>query len=144
MEEYTGAVVVVSHDRSLIRAVADELWLVADGEAKPFDGDLEDYKAWIESRRPRETTQVEKAKIVQPPKINVKALQSKKNKLEAELSKAQSALADIDRQLGDPATYTAQTATQIDALNAQREVWQEKVATLEEGWLELEMALEAA
>ena len=144
LEEYTGAVVVVSHDRSLIRAVADELWLVADGEAKPFDGDLEDYKAWIESRRPRETTQVEKAKIVQPPKINVKALQSKKNKLEAELSKAQSALADIDRQLGDPATYTAQTATQIDALNAQREVWQEKVATLEEGWLELEMALEAA
>ena len=144
LEEYTGAVVVVSHDRSLIRAVADELWLVADGEAKPFDGDLEDYKAWIESRRPRETTQVEKVKIVQPPKINVKALQSKKNKLEAELSKAQSALADIDRQLGDPTTYTAQTATQINAMNAQREVWQSKVATLEESWLELEMALEEA
>ena len=55
LEEYTGAVVLVSHDRSLIRAVADELWLVADGEAKLFDGDLEDYKSWIETRRPRET-----------------------------------------------------------------------------------------
>jgi len=54
LEEYTGAVIIVSHDRSLIRAVADELWLVADGEAKLFDGDLEDYKSWIESRRPRE------------------------------------------------------------------------------------------
>ena len=54
LEEYTGAVVIVSHDRSLIRAVADELWLVADGEAKLFDGDLEDYKSWIETRRPRE------------------------------------------------------------------------------------------
>ncbi len=144
LEEYTGAVVVVSHDRSLIRAVADELWLVADGEAKLFDGDLEDYKDWIESRRPRETTQVEKVKIIQPPKVNVKALQSKKSKLEAELNKAQSALADIDKQLGDPATYTAQSAAQINALNVQRETWQGKVATLEESWLELEMALEEA
>ncbi|MBW8078393.1 MAG: ATP-binding cassette domain-containing protein [Gallionella sp.] len=144
LEEYTGAVVVVSHDRSLIRAVADELWLVADGEAKLFDGDLEDYKDWIESRRPRETTQVEKVKIIQPPKVNVKALQSKKSKLEAELNKAQSALADIDKQLGDPATYTSQSAAQINALNVQRENWQGKVATLEESWLELEMALEEA
>ncbi|MGB5442388.1 MAG: ABC-F family ATP-binding cassette domain-containing protein, partial [Gammaproteobacteria bacterium] len=51
LEEYTGAVVLVSHDRSLIRAVADELWLVNEGEAKLFDGDLEDYKRWIETRR---------------------------------------------------------------------------------------------
>ncbi|MEQ1915595.1 MAG: ATP-binding cassette domain-containing protein, partial [Gallionella sp.] len=120
LEEYTGAVVVVSHDRSLIRAVADELWLVADGEAKLFDGDLEDYKVWIESRRPRETTQVAKVKVVAPPKVNVKALQSKKTKLETELHKAQQALADIDRQLGDPATYTTQSTEQINVLNAQR------------------------
>ena len=144
LEEYTGAVVVVSHDRSLIRAVADELWLVADGEAKLFDGDLEDYKVWIESRRPRETAQVTKVKVVAPPKVNVKALQSKKTKLETELHKAQQALADIDRQLGDPATYTTQSTEQINVLNAQRETCQDKVATLEESWLELEMALEDA
>lgn len=144
LEEYTGAVVVVSHDRSLIRAVADELWLVADGEAKLFDGDLEDYKVWIESRRPRETTQVAKVKVVAPPKVNVKALQSKKTKLETELHKAQQALADIDRQLGDPATYTTQSTEQINVLNAQRETCQTKVAALEESWLELEMALEDA
>ena len=144
LEEYTGAVVVVSHDRSLIRAVADELWLVADGEAKLFDGDLEDYKVWIESRRPRETTQVTKVKVVAPPKVNVKALQSKKTKLETELHKAQQALAVIDRQLGDPATYTTQSSEQINVLNAQRETCQTKVAALEESWLELEMALEDA
>ena len=144
LEEYTGAVVVVSHDRSLIRAVADELWLVADGEAKLFDGDLEDYKVWIESRRPRETTQVAKVKVVAPPKVNVKALQSKKTKLETELHKAQQALAEIDRQLGDPETYTTQSSEQINVLNTQRETWQGKVATLEESWLELEMALEDA
>ena len=144
LEEYTGAVVVVSHDRSLIRAVADELWLVADGEAKLFDGDLEDYKAWIETRRPRETTQVAKVKIAQPPKVNIKALQSKKNKLEVELNKAQIALADIDKELGDPATYTTKNSEQITALNAQRVVVQSKVAALEETWFELEMALEEA
>jgi ATP-binding cassette subfamily F protein 3 len=144
LEEYSGAVVVVSHDRSLIRAVADELWLVADGEAKLFDGDLEDYKAWIETRRPRETTQVAKVKIVAPPKVNIKALQSKKTKLEVELNKAQIVLADIDKQLGDPATYTTKTSEQITALNAQREVVQSKVAALEETWFELEMALEEA
>lgn len=142
LEEYAGAVVVVSHDRSLIRAVADELWLVADGEAKLFAGDLDDYKVWIESRRPRETTQVVKVKVVQPAKVNVKALQSKKTKLETELHKAQLALAETDRQLGDPATYTTQNAAQINVLNVQRTTWQDKVATLEESWLELEMALE--
>jgi ATP-binding cassette subfamily F protein 3 len=144
LEEYTGAVVVVSHDRSLIRAVADELWLVADGEAKLFDGDLEDYKVWIESRRPRETSQVAKVKVVQAPKVNVKALQAKKTKLETELHKVQQALVEIDRQLGDPATYTTQSTVQISALNVQRETWQSKVASLEETWLELEMALEEA
>lgn len=142
LEEYSGAVVVVSHDRSLIRAVADELWLVADGEAKLFDGDLEDYKVWIESRRPRETTQVAKVKAAQLPKVNVKALQAKKSKLEIELHKAQQALTAVDLQLGDPTTYTTQSTEQINALNAQRETWHSRVATLEESWLELEMALE--
>jgi ATP-binding cassette subfamily F protein 3 len=145
LEEYTGAVVIVSHDRSLIRAVADELWLVADGEARLFDGDLEDYKLWIESRRPRETVQVRPEKIVQPaaPKVNKKALQSKRSKLEAELGKSQAELVEINRQLGDPATYSNCSKEFIAGLNARREVVQEKVDELEEGWLALEMALEA-
>ncbi len=142
LEEYTGAVVIVSHDRSLIRAVADELWLIADGEAKLFDGDLEDYKAWIESRRPRETVQVKVEKPVAVQKPNKKALQSKRNKLETELGKVQIELSEINAQLGDPATYADCSADFIAKLNARREVVQAKVDELEEGWLELEMALE--
>ncbi len=144
LEEYTGAVVIVSHDRSLIRAVADELWLVADGEARLFDGDLEDYKAWIESRRPRETVQTKPDKPSQPStaKPNKKALQSKRNKLEAELNKAQTELAGINAQLGDPVTYTDCSSDFIADLNARRERVQARVDELEEGWLELEMALE--
>lgn len=144
LEEYAGAVVIVSHDRSLIRAVADELWLVADGEAKLFDGDLEDYKDWIESRRPRETVKAVPVKAVQPaaPKVNKKALQSKRAKLEAELNKVQAELSAINAQLGDPATYSSCSNDFIAGLNTRREVVQTKVDELEEVWLELEMALE--
>jgi ATP-binding cassette subfamily F protein 3 len=47
LQEYTGAIVLVSHDRYLLRLVADELWLVGDGKAQPFDGDLDDYAEWL-------------------------------------------------------------------------------------------------
>jgi ATP-binding cassette, subfamily F, member 3 len=143
LEEYTGAVVLVSHDRSLIRAVADELWLVADNNAKLFDGDLEDYKEWIETRR-RETVQVKVDKPVQAaaPKPNRKALQSKQARLETELNKAQTELSGIISQLGDPVTYSDCSSDFIAKLNARREVLEIKVAELEEAWLEMEMSLE--
>jgi ATP-binding cassette subfamily F protein 3 len=144
LEEYTGAVVIVSHDRSLIRAVADELWLVADGEAKLFDGDLEDYKSWIETRRPREAVaqpQPEKLRVQSAPKPNRKALQSKQTKLETALSTAQAELAVINRQLSDPATYVNPDRNKISELNAAHAKLEAKVAELEESWLELEMAI---
>jgi ATP-binding cassette subfamily F protein 3 len=146
LEEYTGAVVIVSHDRSLIRAVADELWLVADGDAKLFDGDLEDYKTWIETRRPRETvaqTPV-KPKVQAAPKQNRKALQSKQNKLETDLNKAQTELATVNEQLADPETYANPDRAKVEKLNADHARLQTKVAELEEAWLELEMAKEEA
>ncbi len=146
LEEYTGAVVLVSHDRSLIRAVADELWLVADGNAKLFDGDLEDYKSWIEARRPREAAQTKPEKPLQKaaPKTNRKALLSKQTKLETELSKAQNELGEINRQLGNPSTYSECSSDFIADLNVRREKLESRVAELEESWLELEMNLEEA
>lgn len=144
LEEYTGAVVIVSHDRSLIRAVADELWLVADGEAKLFDGDLEDYKRWIETRRPSAVTaqvRPEPSRAPDTPKPNRKALQSKQSKLETALASAQAELASINQQLADPATYTSPDRDRIAELNMAHSKQAAKVAELEEIWLELEMAL---
>ena len=146
LEEYTGAVVIVSHDRSLIRAVADELWLVADGEAKLFDGDLEDYKSWIETRRPREAaaqTPPEKSRRENAPKPNKKALLSKQGKLETALATAQAELAAVNLQLADPSTYTNPDRDKINQLNTLHASLETKVAELEESWLELEMAMEA-
>jgi ATP-binding cassette subfamily F protein 3 len=145
LEEYTGAVVIVSHDRSLIRSVADELWLVADGEAKLFDGDLEDYKSWIETRRPREVatqSRQEKPSTQRSQRPNRKALQSKQNKLETVLATAQAELAVVDQKLADPATYASPDRDKISEMNAAHARLEAKVAELEESWLELEMAME--
>jgi energy-coupling factor transporter ATP-binding protein EcfA2 len=46
LQEYSGAVLLVSHDRHLLRTAIDEFYLVADGRATPFDGDLDDYARW--------------------------------------------------------------------------------------------------
>ncbi|MEO8003602.1 MAG: ATP-binding cassette domain-containing protein [Betaproteobacteria bacterium] len=54
LQDYEGALVLVSHDRSLLRATADELWLVADGSVLPFDGDLEDYAKRLRVREDRQ------------------------------------------------------------------------------------------
>jgi ATP-binding cassette subfamily F protein 3 len=66
LNEFEGTVMLVSHDRALLRAVCDEFWLVGRGEIKPFDGDLDDYQRYLleESKRLREEAKVEEAKIV--------------------------------------------------------------------------------
>ena len=51
LQDFGGGLVVVSHDRHLIRAVADSLWLVADASLRPFEGDLDDYQEWLRRRR---------------------------------------------------------------------------------------------
>lgn len=147
LEAYAGAVVLVSHDRSLIRAVADELWLVADGTIQSFDGDLEDYKNWVEARavdnfvEPKAITQ--KKPLRNPSaRPNKKTLLSKQSKIEAALSIAQKELAEINRQLADPVTYANRSRSEIDQLGVLNTALIQKVAELEENWLELEMSME--
>ena len=144
LEEYTGAVVLVSHDRSLIRAITEELWLIADSNASLFDGDLDDYKTWIETRRPRETAQAKPAKPKLPtlPRPSKKTLLSQQSRLETTLSKNQEELSEVSRQLADPATYTSANHETINKLQTLHAILEQKVAELEENWLELEMAIE--
>lgn len=146
LEMYSGAVILVSHDRSLIRMIADELWLIADGTAQPFNGDLEDYKKWIEAHNPvqEEQSSQKKEKQRNQPGINRKNLQTKQTKLEAVLKNTQIELATIAKQLADPTTYTNQTRDKIDSLNQIHHNLEQKIIQLEEEWLELEDTLERA
>jgi ATP-binding cassette subfamily F protein 3 len=61
LNEFEGTVMLVSHDRALLRSVCDEFWLVSKGGVAPFDGDLEDYQRYLldEAKRVREEVAAE-------------------------------------------------------------------------------------
>jgi ATP-binding cassette, subfamily F, member 3 len=66
LAEYEGTLMLVSHDRHLLRATADELWLVADGSVREFDGDLDDYRSWLNEARKGDTKKAAKPSQTQP------------------------------------------------------------------------------
>jgi ATP-binding cassette subfamily F protein 3 len=80
LNEFEGTVMLVSHDRALLRAVCDEFWLVGRGEIKPFDGDLDDYQQYLlsESKRLREEAKLASEGSVAPNVIVPVSTQEKK------------------------------------------------------------------
>ncbi|MCE7913471.1 MAG: ATP-binding cassette domain-containing protein [Nitrosomonas sp. PRO4] len=148
LEAYAGAIVIVSHDRSLIRAVAEELWLIIDNKVQLFEGDLDDYQNWIEARcaaeaqKTRSSSQKIPQKSAIAAKPNKKALLNKQLKLEAALTIAQRELDEARHRLADPATYINCTRDEITQLNVVHAALEKKMAQLEDNWLELELARE--
>jgi len=147
LEQYTGAVLLVSHDRSLIRAVADELWLIADGKVQLFDGNLEDYRNWVDTCRNKQNEQQSPIKKEVTPirsanKSNKKVLMQKQSKLETALENAQRELTQVNLRLADPVIYINDSRVEIEKLNAIRCTLEQKVAELEDNWLTLEAEIE--
>ena len=118
LSDFDGAIVLVSHDRHLIGLVSDSFWRVADGVVKPFDGDLDEYAAWLRSRpageakmastkqaeaagRAVETAPANTAKGTRPGKTNPHKLA----RTEAEVAELEAELAGIETRLADPALY---------------------------------------
>jgi ATP-binding cassette, subfamily F, member 3 len=117
LNEFSGAVLIITHDTYLAEATADRLWLVKDGRAAPYDGDLADYKALVlAADRPDETRSAAVARadvaVAEKPKSSVapgKASFKQKQRLEAAetgVEKVRAALELLDRELGDPDTFT--------------------------------------
>ncbi|PJK00528.1 ABC transporter ATP-binding protein [Lysobacteraceae bacterium NML91-0213] len=111
LSDFSGAIVLVSHDRHLIGLVSDTFWRVADGVVRPFDGDLDEYAAWL---RARGNTGELKAPTIAPPPTPAPASRpaaSRANphrlqKAEARVAELELALAEIDAALSDPSTYS--------------------------------------
>jgi ATP-binding cassette subfamily F protein 3 len=115
LSDFDGAIVMVSHDRHLIGLVCDTYWRVAGGKVEPFDGDLDEYAAWLRSRpgsdNPDKSSRTGTAPKAQPaiaapppkplPKINPHKLQ----KAEALVAELEAKLAGLDTQLADPRVY---------------------------------------
>ena len=89
LNEFEGTVMLVSHDRALLREVCDEFWLVSEGTIKPFDGDLDDYQQWLldnsreMARQAKDSTKAgDKASAQQPVKAAKSAVASSADKRE--------------------------------------------------------------
>jgi ATP-binding cassette, subfamily F, member 3 len=144
---YEGAVVIVSHDRFLLDATCDQLWLVADSVVKPFDGDLDDYTKFILAARkqqrqtgepksaPVEAEEVEVVVAPPAPKILNNAANKQLNALEAQVSKLTDLLAKIDEALSNPKVFKTHPETAAQ-LAKDRAHLAERLAKAEDEWLE--------
>ncbi len=155
LNDYEGAVILITHDRSLMELVADCLWLAADGTVKPFEGDMEDYAKYVMERARaalRAPRQVEEqaappAPTAPPaaPRINPAQAGPLKRKLEAAevtLTRVTKQLAEIDEVLADPQIYVKDAAKAAE-LAKRRDKVQGQVNDAEAAWMDLAEQLAA-
>ena len=156
LQDYSGALVIVSHDRHLLRLTSDELWLVADGKLSLFDGSLDDYPDWLARRRrdQEETTKPSERPKTPDRKARRREAAERRRALQPlrrRLQEAEAALETIDRQraeletrLADPALYQADQKAELTRLLAEKGRLDREHAEREAAWLEAAEALEAA
>jgi ATP-binding cassette subfamily F protein 3 len=150
---FAGAVILVSHDRYLLEACADRLWLVADGTVTPFDGDLDDYRALVLSKARDETAR--ESKVAERPsrsearraaaerRAELAPLKRRITSLESQMGKLNTRMGEIDRSLADPRLYERDPA-RVATLAKERADSASALAAAEEQWLELSGEYESA
>ncbi len=155
LQEFEGAVIVVSHDRHLLRNTVDELLLVDNGSVSPFDGSLDDYRQWLLSRnrelgdKPQSASTapvVDKKKARQDAaakRAKLAPLNNEIKKLERTLQKVVEQLQAIEAQLADTSLYDETNKQRLKTLLAEQAHLQTENNTAEEAWLELQEQLEA-
>ncbi|TBU94040.1 ATP-binding cassette domain-containing protein [Stutzerimonas kirkiae] len=155
LQDFEGAVLVVSHDRHLLKSTTDEFLLVADGRVCEFDGDLQDYSRWLLEFRARQ--QPAMAAGAEPLERTDKRAQRQAaaalrqqlaphrrqaEKLEKELGSLQERLAEMETQLADNALYEPARKDDLRALLAEQSSLKSREGELEEQWLETLETLE--
>src|SRR6185436_18692849 len=145
LNEYEGAVVLISHDRRLIEACADRLLLVADGRVAPFEGDLEEYKRFVLSATdagndagPRESKSQSKADVRREAadrRQQLKPLKATMEKWEREVSRLHGEIETLDNALAIPDLFVKDPA-KGEKLSKARAEWAKKLEAAEANWLE--------
>ncbi|MBS1142288.1 MAG: transporter related protein [Proteobacteria bacterium] len=158
MQDFEGGVVFVSHDRHLLRTCADELLLVADGKVSEFDGDLDDYAAWLAAQRNAEKApepdaaaeKTERLALRADAKANRQALLAQRRplvkeieQLERKLAKWNEEKAALDTQFADPDFYATVDRVKSEEMHKQAGLLGEQIDEAEMRWLEVHEALEA-
>ena len=148
LQEFSGAVLVVSHDRHLLKSTTDDFLLVAEGKVEPFDGDLDDYARWLLDYRQRHApvsnTPVNLDKTDKKAQRQAAAAlrqqlaphKRQADKLESELGEVQTKIATIEAGLSDSAVYEAARKDELRDLLAQQAKLKVREGELEEQWME--------
>jgi ATP-binding cassette subfamily F protein 3 len=120
LQDYEGAMVLVSHDRHLLRAVADELIIVDRGQAKPFDGDLEDYARWFMQREQQEEGEITSPLTADQKKQKKREEAERRNKLTPLKAQVAQLEKDIARLEGERASIEAALSAEDIYLEASK------------------------
>ena len=154
--EFEGALVVVSHDRHLIRSTTDDLYLVHDAKVEPFDGDLEDYQQWLSDVQKQENQSDD------APKDNANSAQARKDqkrreaelrtltqplrkeitRLEKEMEKLNAKLAAAEEKLGDSGLYDQSRKAELTECLQQQASAKSGLEECEMAWLDAHEQLE--
>ncbi len=162
LAEYEGSLVLVSHDRALLRSVCDSFLLVADGEVKEFDGDVDDYLAWLTARRQAQNakpaaaqklvekerpagreTRAMRTNAQKKPQGSRRPLEKESEKLDRDLAKWNNEKLGLDTRLADPALYQNASTADLRALAARQTELTQLIGKAEQRWLEVHAELEA-
>ena len=146
LNDYEGAIIMVSHDPGMVERVAERLWLIKDGECQVFQGDMEDYRKFVvqsrnEEKRKQSKKKTEK-KTAPVKKVNLGSLQKKCDKIEKLIAKLEEEKQDLENQLADANLYTdTQKAQEVQEQYKQTS---ENIEKEEKLWLEAQAELEEA
>jgi ATP-binding cassette subfamily F protein 3 len=150
---YEGAVILISHDRHLVEACAERLWLVSDGTVKPFEDDMEAYRALVlgaarrsganEPAEKKGPTAQDRRREAAEARAALAPLRKRIKAAETAIARAEAEIARRDEALADPALYTKDPG-KAAKLNQERTRWAEAREAAEEEWLAASEAYEAA
>ena len=169
LQNFDGAIVVVSHDRHLLRNTVDEFWLVCDGAVGEYEGDLEDYERWLAERRKDEespprrevaggqekslntagpatlTADERKARKRQEAELRQKLSpwRKKQGTLEIRMEQLQQQLAIVEQNLADPGLYDDLQKVRLKGLLAEQAELKRELEGVEAEWLEVSETVES-
>jgi ATP-binding cassette subfamily F protein 3 len=163
LAQFEGTLVLVSHDRHLLRATTDQFMIVAEGKLQAFDGDLDDYRDWLFKTKLAEksaapasdaTTQTEQPSVDRKEQRRLEAeerqrlgalrkpIENRVKKLEEQMAKLQEKKAAVDARLADPAIYDAANKEELKTLLLAQADCAKQLEQVESDWLEQQEALE--
>lgn len=156
LQDYQGGMVLVSHDRSLLRATCDRFLLVADGKVQEFDGDLEDYRNWLNEQRLRDKAEEEKTRPEAAPNARAQSkaerharLQERRpllkelEQIEKKMAAWQPEKKQLEQALAAPELYQEADKTRLQTLQKRQSELEQQLTAAEERWLGLHEQLEA-